>query len=313
MPRKNNGGVYDVAIVGGGPGGYSAALYCVRAGFSTLVLEQLSPGGQMATTTQIDNYPGFDEGVDGLELAERMQRGAERFGADTVYETVTALELDAMPRRVITSRAVHSARAVILAPGASPRKLGLPGEDRLRGRGVAYCAACDGMFYRGKSVAVIGGGNSAAADALTLSKLCSQVWLVHRRDRLRAEFSYLQPLEQAKNVSFVWNSTPTGFVTEGDRLRAVTLADVNTGAVRELACDGVFVAIGRRPDTDFLPPSVARDKAGYILADETTRTSVPGVFAVGDARTKPLRQIVTAAADGAVAAHFAQEYLASLS
>lgn len=313
MPRKNNNGVYDVAIVGGGPGGYSAALYCARAGLSTLVLEQLSPGGQMAAATQIDNYPGFDEGIGGLELAERMQRGAGRFGADTVYEAVTALELDAMPRRIVTSRGVHSARAVILAPGVSPRKLGLPGEDRLHGCGVAYCAARDGMFYRGKSVAVIGGGNSAAADALTLSRLCSQVWLVHRRDQLRAEFSCLQSLEQAQNVSFVWNSAPTGFVTDNDRLRAVTLADVNTGAVRELACDGVFVAIGRKPDTDFLPPSVARDGAGYILADETTRTDVPGVFAVGDARTKPLRQIVTATADGAVAAHFAQEYLASLS
>lgn len=313
MPRKNNDAVYDVAVVGGGPGGYSAALYCVRAGLSTLVLEQLSPGGQMATTTQIDNYPGFDEGIDGMELAERMQRGAERFGAVTAYETVTALELDAMPRRIVTSRGVRQARAVILAPGASPRQLGLPEEDKLRGRGVAYCAACDGMFYRGKTVAVIGGGNSAAADALTLSKLCTRVYLVHRRDKLRAEHSYLQPLEQAENVTFVWNSTPAGLVTENGKLRAVTLTDTGSGQTRELACDGVFVAIGRKPDTEFLPEAIVRDDAGYILADETTRTSVPGVFAVGDARTKPLRQIVTAAADGAVAASCAQAYIASLS
>lgn len=303
---------YDVVIIGGGPGGYAAALYCARAGLSTLVLEKLSAGGQMATTTQVDNYPGFDEGIDGFELAEKMQRGAERFGAETAYAEVTALDLAAQPKRITTSAGEVLGQTVILATGASPRPLGIPDEDALRGRGVSYCATCDGMFFRGKTVVVAGGGNSAAEDALVLSKICKKVYLVHRRDTLRATKSYLAPLEKAQNMEFVWNKQIDRLIAPDGQLTGVGMTDRVTGEVSTLDADGLFVAIGRIPDTKLIAGQVDLDEQGYIIADETTRTSVPGVFAVGDARTKPLRQIITAAADGATASKFIEEYLNQL-
>lgn len=302
---------YQVVILGGGPGGYTAALYCARAGLSTLVLEKLSAGGQMATTEQIDNYPGFDEGIDGYDLAERMQRGAERFGAETEYAEATGVDLLAAPKRIDTSSGTVTADAVILATGAGPKLLGLAREDALRGRGVSYCATCDGMFYRNKAVAVVGGGNTAAGDALTLAKLCSKVYLVHRRDSLRASHSYLAPLESAENVEFVWNSTPAAI--EGDeRVTGLTVKDVNTNETQTLPVDGVFVAIGRTPDTALFAEQVALDESGYLDAGEDTRTNIPGVFAVGDARTKQVRQVITACADGAVAAQSVEEFLSGL-
>ena len=304
--------IYDVVIIGGGPGGYAAALYCVRAGLDTLVLEKLSAGGQMATTTQVDNYPGFDEGIDGFELAEKMQRGAERFGAVTEYAEVTALDLKALPKRITTSAGEVQGRAVILATGASPRMLGVPEEAAMRGRGVSYCAACDGMFFRGKTVAVAGGGNSAAEDALVLSKICKKVYLVHRRDTLRATKSYLGPLEKAENLEFVWNKQIDGLQATDGQLTGISMTDRVTGERSTLPVDGLFVAVGRVPDTDLVRGQVDLDAEGYMIADETTRTSVPGVFAVGDARTKPMRQIITAAADGATASKFVEEYLQQL-
>ena len=304
--------IYDVVIIGGGPGGYAAALYCVRAGLDTLVLEKLSAGGQMATTTQVDNYPGFDEGIDGFELAEKMQRGAERFGAVTEYAEVTALDLKAVPKRITTSAGEVQGRAVILATGASPRMLGVPEEAAMRGRGVSYCAACDGMFFRGKTVAVVGGGNSAAEDALVLSKICKKVYLVHRRDTLRATKSYLGPLEKAENWEFVWNKQIDGLQATDGQLTGISMTDRVTGERSTLPVDGLFVAVGRVPDTDLVRGQVDLDAEGYMIADETTRTSVPGVFAVGDARTKPMRQIITAAADGATASKFVEEYLQQL-
>lgn len=303
---------YDVVIIGGGPGGYAAALYCARAGLSTLVLEKLSAGGQMATTTQVDNYPGFDEGIDGFELAEKMQRGAERFGAETAYAEVTALDLAAQPKRITTSAGEVLGQTVVLATGASPRPLGIPDEDALRGRGVSYCATCDGMFFRGKTVVVAGGGNSAAEDALVLSKICKKVYLVHRRDTLRATKSYLAPLEKAQNLEFVWNKQIDRLIAPDGQLTGVGMTDRVTGEVSTLDADGLFVAIGRIPDTKLIAGQVDLDEQGYIIANETTRTSVPGVFAVGDARTKPLRQIITAAADGATASKFVEEYLNQL-
>ena len=304
--------IYDVVIIGGGPGGYAAALYCVRAGLDTLVLEKLSAGGQMATTTQVDNYPGFDEGIDGFELAEKMQRGAERFGAVTEYAEVTALDLKAVPKRITTSAGEVQGRAVILATGASPRMLGVPEEAAMRGRGVSYCAACDGMFFRGRTVAVAGGGNSAAEDALVLSKICKKVYLVHRRDTLRATKSYLGPLEKAENLEFVWNKQIDGLQATDGQLTGISMTDRVTGERSTLSVDGLFVAVGRVPDTDLVRGQVDLDAEGYMIADETTRTSVPGVFAVGDARTKPMRQIITAAADGATASKFVEEYLQQL-
>ena len=297
----------DVAVLGGGPGGYTAALYCARAGFSVTVIEKMAPGGQMATTGQVDNYPGFDEGVDGFELGERMQRGAERFGAETLFADVTGVELAGDPKRILTTDGELEARAVVLSTGASPRELGLPEERELRGRGVAYCATCDGMLYKDKTVVVAGGGNSAAADALHLAKLCKKVILVHRRDTLRASQVYLAPLRES-GVEFVWNSRITG-ILHGAQVTGVRVEDVKTGAEREIPCDGLFVAVGRVPDTALFADQVKLEEHGYVEADETTRTDLPGVFAVGDLRSKPLRQIVTAASDGAVAAHFIEEYL----
>ncbi|MGN8895787.1 thioredoxin-disulfide reductase [Flavonifractor sp. HCP28S3_F3] len=298
---------YDVLVVGGGPGGYTAALYAARSGLSVAVLEKLSAGGQMATTSMIDNYPGFPDGVDGFDLGQQMEKQAQKYGAETIYGEVTEVDLHAEPKIVRSSEGDFSGRTVILATGAYPRELGLPEEQELRGRGVAYCATCDGMMFRGKTVVVNGGGNTAVEDALYLSKLCAKVYLVHRRDQLRASAVYRKALDE-QGVEILWNSRVTELRKE-KYLTGVELEDVKTGERRELACDGIFVAIGRVPDTALFAGQVELDPTGYIVADETCRTNVSGVFAVGDVRTKAVRQVVTAAADGANAAHFAEEYL----
>ena len=299
--------IYDVVIIGGGPGGYTAALYAARAGLDVLVLEKLSAGGQMALTSQIDNYPGFPEGIDGFELADKMQQQAERFGARTELAQVFSADLTAEPKRLVTSEGDFYGRAVIIATGADARKLGLPMETELTGRGVNYCAHCDGHFYRGKTVVVVGGGNTAVADALYLSRLAKKVILVHRRDTLRATKVYHAQLQKAENVEFIWNSTVSG-LRYGDKLTGAELTDVHSGEKTQIACDGLFVSIGRKPNTALFS-QVEKDDGGYILADESTKTSVSGVFAVGDVRAKELRQIVTAVSDGAVAAHEAEKYL----
>ena len=306
MPEK----IYDVIVVGGGPGGYTAALYAARANLSTLVLEKLTPGGQMGTTEVIDNYPGFPEGVGGFDLAMQMKQGAERFGAATQLSEVVALELSGPIKTVRTPEKAYRARTVVLALGAHPRTLGLPGEEELRGRGVSYCATCDGMFYRGKTVCVVGGGNTAVADVLYLSRLCEKVVLIHRRDELRASKVYLDPLRQAENVEFLWDSQVTQLLGD-DMLTGVGVKNKKTGQTQEVPCQGLFVAVGHVPNTQLLRGQVDLDEAGYVLAGETTRTNLPGVFAVGDLRKKPLRQVVTAASDGAVAAHFIEEYFST--
>ena len=301
--------VYDMIVVGGGPGGYTAALYVARSGLDTLVLEKLSAGGQMALTEAIDNYPGFEEGIDGFTLAEKMQRQAERFGAKSEYAEVERVDLAASPKVLETSAGVFYGRTVVLATGAGPRELGLANEAALTGRGVAYCAACDGMRYRGRTVVVVGGGNSAAGDALALSRVAKKVILVHRRDSLRATKVYHEPLMRAENIEFRWNSAVTELLG-GDRLTGVRLRDLRTGEETQLDCDGVFISVGRKPATELVQGQLELDRGGYIVADETTKTSLPGVYAVGDVRTKPLRQVVTAVADGAMAVHMAEEYLA---
>ena len=303
--------VYDMVIIGGGPGGYSAALYAARAGLDVVVLEKLSAGGQMALTHQVDNYPGFSQGIDGFTLGMQMQEGAERFGAKTEYAEVESLDLLASPKRIETSEGTFYGKTVVYAAGAGPRKLGLPEEDALVGRGVNYCAACDGMFYKNKTVVVVGGGNSAVADALLLSRIAQKVILVHRRDSLRAEKIYHKALQEAENLEFRWNSTVEELL-HGEKLRGVVLKYVVSGERTEIACDGLFVSVGRKPNTGLLKDQVELDSQGYVSAGESCRTNIPGVFAVGDVRTKALRQIVTAAADGAVAVHYAEEYLAGL-
>ena len=300
--------VYDMVIIGGGPAGYTAALYAARAGLDAVVLEKLSSGGQMALSHKIDNYPGFEEGIDGFTLAEKMQQGAERFGAKTEYAEVFALDLKAEPKRVETSEGEFFAKTVVYAAGAGPRELGVAGEQSLVGRGVAYCAACDGMFYRGKTVAVVGGGNSAVADALLLSRIAKKVILIHRRDSLRADKVYHDQLEKAENVEFRWNAVVEELVYD-QKLKALKLRDLNAGEISELEVDGVFISVGRKPATDLVKGQLELDRSGYIVAGESTETNIPGVYAVGDVRTKELRQIVTAVADGAVAVHHAQSFL----
>ncbi len=303
-------GIHDVIIIGGGPGGYTAALYAARAGFDTLVVERYSAGGQMALTEQIDNYPGFDEGIEGFTLGERMQRGAERFGAVTLTAEVRAVRLGGEVKELDTGEGTLRARAVVICTGTSPKWLGLPGERELVGRGVHTCATCDGWAYRGKTVAVIGGGNSAAGDALTLARVARQVILVHRRDTLRATRVYSRPLEEAGNVAFRWNCVVSELRRDGEgRFAGLTLRDVRTGEEHALDCDGAFVSIGRTPATALFRDELALDAQGYLIADESTRTNVPGVFAVGDVRTKVLRQVVTAVADGAMAAFGVEEHL----
>ena len=300
--------VYDVLVLGGGPGGYTAAMYAARSGLKTLVLERLAAGGQMALTHQVDNYPGFEDGVDGFTLGMKMQQGAERFGAQTVNTDVTGVELNADIKVLHTPQGDYYGRTVILATGANPRKLGLPMEEELTGRGVHYCAACDGMFYRGKTVMLVGGGNSAVADALVLSRVAKKVILVHRRDTLRASKIYHEPLKQAENIEFRWNCEVVSFL-HSQRLEGALIRNRITGVEETLSVDAVFVSIGRQPATALFDGLVELDENGYIVAGESTQTSVKGVFAVGDVRTKEVRQIVTATADGAVASHKAEEYL----
>ena len=301
--------IYDMIIVGGGPGGYTAALYAARAGLNVMLIERLSAGGQMNLTGQIDNYPGFPEGVDGFQLSYNMQQQAERFGAKTKYAEVLKLELEGELKSVQTNEGIYKAKTVVISTGANPRQLGVERENVMIGRGVGYCAHCDGMFYRGKSVVVVGGGNSAVAEALYLSRIAKEVILVHRRDTLRATQIYHKPLQEASNIRFVWNSEVVELLGE-DVLTGVKVKNLNNGEMQQLEAQGLFVSIGRKPATDLVKEQLTLDDAGYIKAGEKTETNLPGVYAVGDVRVKELRQIVTAVADGAMAAHMAEQYLA---
>ncbi len=301
--------ILDTIIVGGGPGGYSAALYCARAGLSTIVFEKLSPGGQMATTSQIENYPGFVEAEDGFELGEKMKEAAEKYGAETILGEVFSISVnDDKTKELKTSEGDYLAKTVIIATGASPRELGLPEESNLIGRGVAYCATCDGMLYKNKVVAVAGGGNSALEEATFLSKLCKKVYIIHRRNEFRAEKIYLDKLKNVDNIELVMDSKITKLLSD-KKLTGVVVVNNITGEERTIEVDGLFVAIGRNPNSEIVKGLLDLDKQGYIIADETTKTNIPGIFAVGDVRTKDLRQIVTAASDGATASKAIEEYL----
>jgi thioredoxin reductase (NADPH) len=276
------------------------------------VLEKISAGGQMTQTSTIDNYPGFDEGIDGFSLGFKMQQGAERFGAETMQTEVLSVDLNANPKKIVTDSGELLSKTVIIATGADHKHLGVDKEEALIGRGVGYCAACDGMMFRGKTVAVVGGGNSAAADALLLSKICAKVYVIVRRDVMRATKIYHEPLMKAPNVEFVWNSRVTEILEGNGRANGITVQSVHGEDKRQIECDGLFVSIGRQPITEFLNGSVALDGQGYIIADESTKTNIDGVYAVGDVRTKALRQVVTAVSDGAVAVHYAEEYLSNI-
>lgn len=297
--------MHDVLIVGGGPAGYAAGIYAARAGLRTLVLTGDEPGGQMGIAETVENYPGTGA-LDGPKLAENMRRDAQRAGAE--LRMGRAVEVSLREYRVRTARETYEGRTLIYAAGASPRRLEVRGEETFRGRGVSWCAACDGAFFKGKDVAVVGGGSSAVSETLTLSRMCRRVYLLHRRDALRAERRLTERLEETENVTFLWN-VQVEAVLGKETVTGLAYRELPGGRRRELPCAGVFVAAGRKPNTELLQGQLELDAGGYIPADETTRTAAPGVFAAGDVRTKAVRQVVTAAADGAVAGLMAAKFL----
>lgn len=299
--------MYDILIIGAGPAGMTAAIYARRAGRTVLVLEALSCGGQILNAPEIENYPG-EARISGFDFAARLRAQAEALGAEFVFERAVEIRTEDGAKTVSTPKNAYRARAVILATGTKNRKLGLPEEDRLTGRGVSYCATCDGSFYRKKVVAVVGGGNTALEDALYLSDLAEQVWLVHRRDSFRGEAAAVARLRERGNAAFICNAEVTRLIGE-KRLQAIELRDVRDGSLRTLPLSGLFIAVGRIPENQSFSGVVPLDDAGYITAGEDCHTAAPGIYAAGDNRRKLLRQLVTAAADGATAATEAVKHL----
>lgn len=304
---------YDAIIIGAGPAGLTAAIYLQRAGHSALVLEALSYGGQMANTPEVENYPAVGK-ISGFELSTNLYNQAVEQGARVEFDGVSGVSLTGNRKRVMTAGGkVFEAGAVIIANGAKRRKLAIPGEDAFAGKGVSYCATCDGGFFRGKTTAVVGGGNTAVEDALYLANLCKQVHLIHRRDSFRAGKVLTDALKARENIVIHYDTVPVEILpgATGATVGALRVRNVKTAAEEALLTDGVFVAVGLVPDNGLFP-EVELDRAGYIVAGEDTRTNLPGVFAAGDTRTKAVRQIVTAAGDGAVAASEAGAYLDTL-
>lgn len=304
----------DIAIVGAGPAGLSAAIYASRAGFSAVAFEELVAGGQLTSIDRLENYPGFAEGVGGFDIALSLRAQAERFGAQIVSEKVNGLRVSAEegePFVIETNAGSHEARSVVIATGAKPRPLPIEGSERLVGRGISYCATCDGNFFRGKRVAVVGGGDTACADAVYLSRVASEVHLIHRRTALRAAPWYAARLEDLEGLERHLGYTVEALHESDGRLTGLNMVDVRSGEVTSLPIDGLFVAVGTVPETSWLDGAVELDEAGYVVSHDEVLTSRAGVFVAGDVRTSPLRQVVTAASDGALAAEAAAKYLAS--
>lgn len=297
----------DVVIIGGGPAGMTAGLYARRSGLDTLLIEHELIGGQASTTDQLANYPGFPGGIGGPELMMKFEEQAMSFGLNEAYEDVLSVTLDDDVKRVRTNLREIEAKAVILAMGAKRKKLGLSNEEKLVGRGISYCATCDGALFRGKKVAVVGGGNTAAEDVLFLAQYCDVI-LIHRRDTLRAQAHHVKKIRENPKIEIKWN-TVIAAADQADNGLTLTLEDVKDGgaARADIAC--LFIAIGTEPNTQMLAGQVDLDEEGYVLAEENTKTSIPGVFVAGDLRRKPLKQVVTAVSDGAVAAYMAAQYL----
>lgn len=304
--------VYDLAIIGAGPAGLTAALYAARAGLSTALFERLSPGGQCTQTEHLENYPGYTRSTSGFELSMDMYDQALSFGAKAIMEDVTSVDFSAEPNKLVTPFNTYFARTVIVATGAVASQLGLPHEDELRGRGVSYCATCDGNFYRDKDVAIVGGGDTACAEAIYLSRICRKVYVIHRREDFRAHFVYAEKVKHLPNAEIFWNNEVQNVVlNDAGRIEAVTVRNAKTGEEHTLACEGLFIAVGSKPETEWLRGVVKLDKAGYVEAGSDCKTSLAGVYAAGDVRTTPLRQVVTATADGALAAEAAIAYITS--
>lgn len=300
--------MYDIIIIGSGPAGLSAAIYAQRACLDTIVIEKNGiSSGQVLNTWEVDNYPGFP-GVTGFELSRQFREHANKLGARVVQDEVVQVELSGNVKKVVCEEETYEARCVILASGAHHRTLEVPGEEELRGAGVSYCATCDGAFFRGRTVAVVGGGDAALEDAIFLARMCEKVYIVHRRDKLRGAKRLQERLQALENIEFVWNSETVAI--EGDaQVEALRLRQTKTGEERRLDVEGVFIAVGIAPESELYAGQLELDEQGYIRADESGQTSVPGVFAAGDVRTKALRQILTAASDGANCVASAERYL----
>lgn len=299
---------YEVIIIGGGPAGLSAGLYTSRARLRSLLIEKGLVGGQITNAELVENYPGFPEGISGIELGQLMHQQATKYGLETLQAEATGLELQGEKRVVITSKGKFTARAVIIASGSERRKLGIPGEEELIGKGVSYCATCDGPFFRDSTVAVVGGGNAAITEALHLVKFASMVKVIHRRSELRATPILQEKALAESKIEFLWNTAVEGI--EGkDKVKQLSLVNVVSGKKSTLDAAGVFVAIGLKPNTDYLKGILPLDSAGYIVANEKMETQIPGVFAAGDVRLNSARQSITAAGDGATAATFVQKFL----
>lgn len=300
--------MYDIIIIGSGPAGLSAAIYAQRACLDTIVIEKNGiSGGQVLNTWEVDNYPGFP-GVTGFELSRQFREHANKLGARVVQDEVVQVELSGNVKKVVCEEETYEARCVILASGAHHRTLEVPGEEELRGAGVSYCATCDGAFFRGRTVAVVGGGDAALKDAIFLARMCEKVYIVHRRDKLRGAKRLQERLQALENIEFVWNSE-TAAIEGNGQVEALRLRQTQTGEERRLDVDGVFIAVGIAPESELYAGQLELDEQGYIRADESGQTSVPGVFAAGDVRTKALRQILTAASDGANCVASAERYL----
>lgn len=300
--------LYDVIIIGGGPAGMTAGLYASRARLRTLLIENGLFGGQMTTTELIENYPGFPQGVSGEELSRLMEEQAKRFGMEAISDEVTEVSLEKDLKRVKTYEGEFFCRALIICTGTEYRKLGVPGEEKLKGRGISYCATCDGAFFRDSRIIVVGGGDSALTEALFLTKFVSELTIIHRRDALRATKIYQERVLSNPKIKFLWNSVVQEI--KGDSVvRAVVVKNVKTGEVKEVETEGAFLFIGLMPRTQFLKELVQLDEAGYIVTNENCETSIKGIFAAGDCRKKLLRQISTSVGDGATAAFAAEKYL----
>jgi thioredoxin reductase (NADPH) len=300
--------MYDVVIVGSGPAGLTAAIYTSRAGLKTLVAAGMLWGGNLMLTTEVENFPGFENGILGPELMEQMRKQAERFGAELVLENATSLDLKSKPFKVTVGTMVHEAKAVIIAAGASAKWLGLESETRLRGRGVSVCATCDAAFFRNRKVVVVGGGDTALEEAFVLSRVASEVKVIHRRDKLRATKFLQEKAFENPKISFVWNSTVKEILGK-NMVEGIKLHNVVSGEESVLECDGVFVAIGHKPSTEIFKDQIELDAAGYIIVKEQTRTNIEGVFAAGDVTDPHYRQAIAAAGSGCKAAIDAEKYL----
>lgn len=293
----------DIAIIGAGPAGMTASVYARRAGYSVTVFELGMPGGQLSTTDKIENFPGYPEGLPGAELGMKFYEHAQAFGAEFVFEQVVRVEADDAVKKVVTNNGTeekeYEARAIIIATGAHPRTLGVPGEDTFRGHGVSYCGTCDGFFFRGKDVCVVGGGDVAVEDAIYLANMCNSVTVFHRRDELRANKRSQDAAFANGKITFVWNTIVTELKGD-DQLRSVVTKNVKTDEAKEWTFDGCFIFVGYDPNQDVYPQGLATDERGYVLTDENMATNIPGVYAVGDVRKKNVRQVATAVGDGGI-------------